>query len=93
MTDFRLKVNVLERKRRGVKRSTNTCKIRALASSEGWGNSIFRSSRPDRINAGSKISARFVAAITYTGNKLSQINHLIKATQNINTCIYLSKSN
>lgn len=42
-----------------------TCKIRALASSVGCGNSILRSNRPDRISAGSRISALFVAAITY----------------------------
>ena len=41
-----------------------TCRIRALASSVGCGNSIFRSNRPERIRAGSRMSARFVAAIT-----------------------------
>lgn len=41
-----------------------TCRIRALASSVGCGNSILRSNRPERIRAGSRISARFVAAIT-----------------------------
>lgn len=46
-----------------------TCKIRALASSVGWGNSILRSNRPDRIRAGSKISALFVAAITWSEGK------------------------
>ena len=38
--------------------------IRALASSVGAGNSIFLSRRPDRRRAGSKMSTRFVAAIT-----------------------------
>ena len=41
-----------------------TCKILARASSVGCGNSIFRSNRPDLIRAGSKTSARLVAAIT-----------------------------
>ena len=35
----------------------------ALASSLGWGNSIFLSSRPDLIRAGSRMSARLVAAM------------------------------
>ena len=42
-----------------------TCKMRALASSLGCGNSILRSNRPERIRAGSRMSARLVAAITY----------------------------
>ena len=40
------------------------CKIRARASSVGFGNSIFLSNRPDRSKAGSKMSTRLVAAIT-----------------------------
>jgi hypothetical protein len=43
----------------------HTWRILARASSVGWGNSIFRSRRPERISAGSNISALFVAAITY----------------------------
>ena len=43
------------------------CIMRARASSFGDGNSILRSSRPDRSNAGSRISTRLVAAITYHG--------------------------
>ena len=39
--------------------------MRALASSLGCGNSILRSNRPERIRAGSRMSARLVAAITY----------------------------
>lgn len=39
--------------------------ILALASSLGAGNSILRSNLPDLNNAGSKISTRLVAAITY----------------------------
>lgn len=42
-----------------------TCRILALSSSAGIGNSIFLSSLPDRIKAGSNISALFVAAITF----------------------------
>ena len=38
--------------------------MRPLASSEGCGSSILRSSRPDRSSAGSKTSGLFVAAIT-----------------------------
>ena len=41
------------------------CMMRARASSFGWGNSILRSKRPERSKAGSKISTRFVAAITW----------------------------
>eukprot|EP01050_Picozoa_sp_SAG11_P059216 SAG11_NODE_38249_length_253_cov_0.668831_1_plen_41_part_10 len=37
----------------------------ARASSDGSGNSIFRSIRPDRSRAGSRISMRLVAAIIY----------------------------
>ena len=37
--------------------------ILARASSPGCGNSILRSSRPDRISAGSSVSARLVAAL------------------------------
>lgn len=40
------------------------CMILALASSFGWGNSIFLSNLPDRSKAGSSISTRFVAAMT-----------------------------
>ena len=40
------------------------CMIRALASSVGAGNSIFRSNRPDLSRAGSRMSILFVAAIT-----------------------------
>mmetsp|Transcript_1125 Transcript_1125/g.3958 ORF Transcript_1125/g.3958 Transcript_1125/m.3958 type:complete len:241 (+) Transcript_1125:131-853(+) len=40
------------------------CKMRARASSSGCGNSTLRSKRPERINAGSSMSALFVAAIT-----------------------------
>ena len=39
--------------------------ILALASSVGAGNSIFLSSRPDLRRAGSRMSTRFVAAITF----------------------------
>ena len=38
--------------------------ILALASSVGAGNSIFLSRRPDLRRAGSRMSTRFVAAIT-----------------------------
>jgi len=38
--------------------------LRLITVSFGCGNSIFRSSRPDRKRAGSRISTRFVAAIT-----------------------------
>ena len=41
------------------------CMIRARASSVGPGNSIFRSRRPERSKAGSRMSTRFVAAITW----------------------------
>uniref|UniRef100_A0A224XU11 Putative secreted protein n=1 Tax=Panstrongylus lignarius TaxID=156445 RepID=A0A224XU11_9HEMI len=40
------------------------CRILALASSVGDGNSIFLSKRPERNNAGSNTSTRFVAPIT-----------------------------
>mmetsp|Transcript_105461 Transcript_105461/g.206841 ORF Transcript_105461/g.206841 Transcript_105461/m.206841 type:complete len:326 (-) Transcript_105461:109-1086(-) len=40
--------------------------MRALESSLGCGNSIFRSSRPDRNRAGSSVSGLLVAAITFT---------------------------
>ena len=40
------------------------CRILARASSLGCGNSTLRSSRPDRMSAGSRMSARLVAAIT-----------------------------
>lgn len=40
------------------------CMILARASSLGMGNSIFRSRRPERSNAGSKMSTLLVAAIT-----------------------------
>jgi hypothetical protein len=39
-------------------------RIRARAVSPGSGNSILRSSRPERRSAGSRISIRFVAAMT-----------------------------
>lgn len=42
------------------------CMILARPSSVGCGSSIFLSSRPDRNNAGSNTSGRFVAAITFT---------------------------
>lgn len=45
------------------------CRMRARASSFGSGNSIFRSSRPERSSAGSKMSIRFVAATTFTPDK------------------------
>jgi hypothetical protein len=41
------------------------CMMRARASSFGWGNSIFLSKRPERRRAGSKMSTRLVAAITW----------------------------
>jgi hypothetical protein len=41
------------------------CKIPSRALSLGSGNSIFRSNRPDLSKAGSRISIRFVAAMTY----------------------------
>jgi len=41
------------------------CMMRARASSFGVGNSILRSSRPERSSAGSRMSTRLVAAITY----------------------------
>jgi hypothetical protein len=40
------------------------CIIRVRASSFGTGSSIFLSNRPERSNAGSRTSTRFVAAIT-----------------------------
>lgn len=40
------------------------CMILARASSLGMGNSIFRSRRPERSKAGSKMSTLLVAAIT-----------------------------
>lgn len=40
------------------------CMILARASSLGIGNSIFRSRRPDRSRAGSRMSTLLVAAIT-----------------------------
>mmetsp|Transcript_39935 Transcript_39935/g.124418 ORF Transcript_39935/g.124418 Transcript_39935/m.124418 type:complete len:210 (+) Transcript_39935:247-876(+) len=40
--------------------------MRALESSLGWGSSIFRSRRPERSSAGSRVSGLFVAAITLT---------------------------
>lgn len=40
------------------------CMILARASSLGIGNSIFRSRRPERRSAGSKMSTLLVAAIT-----------------------------
>lgn len=40
------------------------CMILARASSLGIGNSIFRSRRPERSKAGSKMSTLLVAAIT-----------------------------
>lgn len=39
-------------------------KIRRFSRRDGRGNSIFRSRRPGRSNAGSSVSARFVAMIT-----------------------------
>lgn len=39
-------------------------RILALASSLGWGSSIFRSNQPDLSRAGSKTSTLFVAAMT-----------------------------
>ena len=41
-------------------------RIRTRAVSFGRGNSILRSRRPERSNAGSRISIRFVAAITWS---------------------------
>mmetsp|Transcript_27206 Transcript_27206/g.59434 ORF Transcript_27206/g.59434 Transcript_27206/m.59434 type:complete len:280 (-) Transcript_27206:704-1543(-) len=45
-------------------------RILARASSFGWGNSTLRSRRPERMRAGSRISARLVAAITLTSSWL-----------------------
>lgn len=50
------------------------CIMRARASSFGWGNSILRSKRPDLSNAGSKISTRLVAAITYNKQWLNIVS-------------------
>ena len=41
------------------------CRIRSRADSLGRGNSIFRSNLPDRKRAGSRMSIRFVAAMTW----------------------------
>mmetsp|Transcript_31688 Transcript_31688/g.75270 ORF Transcript_31688/g.75270 Transcript_31688/m.75270 type:complete len:240 (+) Transcript_31688:130-849(+) len=46
------------------------CRIFARASSEGCGNSILRSRRPDRMSAGSRMSARLVAAMTLISSVL-----------------------
>lgn len=51
------------------------CKILALASSLGCGNSIFLSNLPDLRRAGSKISTLLVAAITFR-NRNSQFKSL-----------------
>mmetsp|Transcript_22147 Transcript_22147/g.77622 ORF Transcript_22147/g.77622 Transcript_22147/m.77622 type:complete len:202 (-) Transcript_22147:778-1383(-) len=42
------------------------CRMRARALSVGSGSSILRSRRPERSSAGSSMSGRFVAAITFT---------------------------
>mmetsp|Transcript_67398 Transcript_67398/g.163043 ORF Transcript_67398/g.163043 Transcript_67398/m.163043 type:complete len:272 (+) Transcript_67398:108-923(+) len=47
------------------------CKMRARADSVGSGSSILRSRRPDRSSAGSSMSGRLVAAITFTIVSLS----------------------
>ena len=52
------------------------CKILERASSFGCGNSTLRSSRPDRMSAGSKISARFVAAMTCNPGEPSGQKHV-----------------
>ena len=48
------------------------CRIFTRASSLGFGSSTLRSNRPDRSSAGSRISGRFVAAITLI--RLSLLN-------------------
>jgi len=49
-------------------------RIRARAVSLGRGNSILRSSRPERRRAGSRISIRFVAAMTLgRAHRMSEI--------------------
>ena len=49
-----------------IMEKTQTCMILLRESSFGSGNSIFLSILPDRNNAGSRTSTRFVAAITLT---------------------------
>ena len=49
-------------------------RIRARAVSPGSGNSILRSSRPERRSAGSRMSIRFVAAMTWTANQYTDVN-------------------
>jgi hypothetical protein len=49
-------------------------RIRARAVSPGSGNSILRSSRPERRSAGSRMSIRFVAAMTWTPNQYTDVD-------------------
>src|SRR6266403_3387839 len=56
-------------------------RIRARAVSCGSGNSILRSSRPERRSAGSRMSIRFVAAMTWTAYQYN------RRRPNVLTCL------
>mmetsp|Transcript_8940 Transcript_8940/g.33154 ORF Transcript_8940/g.33154 Transcript_8940/m.33154 type:complete len:212 (-) Transcript_8940:654-1289(-) len=59
--------------------------ICARASSFGCGNSILRSKRPERMSAGSRISARFVAAMILIRSSLEKPSSWFKSS-NIVRC-------
>ena len=63
--------------------------IRRFWRRSGRGNSIFRSRRPGRNRAGSRVSARFVAIITYNTGIQANMEVLISSMLKGSTCVEL----